>query len=119
MSNIAFGDTGEKLAADYLRSAGYKITALKYRAKPGEIDVIAEKSGTLCFVEVKTRSSYVFGTPAEAVTYRKQQKIINTAMCFLKQTGNLDMPIRFDVMEVILPTGGRAQCNHIINAFGR
>jgi len=119
MGNIALGDAGEKIAADFLRAAGYKILAQKFRTKTGEIDIIAKDKNMLSFIEVKTRSSNIFGTPAQAVTYQKQQKIINTALFYLDQTGNSRLPFRFDVLEVLLPAVGPTRCNHIINAFGR
>jgi putative endonuclease len=118
MEHITFGNVGEQTAAAFLQRAGYKILKQKYRAKPGEIDIIAQKNGTIIFVEVKTRSGQLFGTPAEAVTLFKQRKIINAALCFLSQTGNADRPVRFDVIEV-MSVGGKARCNHIENAFGR
>lgn len=118
MEHIIVGNAGEQAAAEFLHAAGYKILKRKYRAKPGEIDIIAQKSGTIIFVEVKTRSGRLYGSPAEAVTPLKQRKIINTALCYLGQTGNHDSPVRFDVVEV-LTVGGKACCNHIENAFGR
>lgn len=119
MEHIRTGDAGEQAAAAYLRTAGYKILALKYRARPGEIDIVAADGGTLVFVEVKTRKSDAFGTPAEAVTFRKQGKLIATAQCYLKHHGLYDKPLRFDVMEVRLVPGKEPRLNHIINAFGR
>lgn len=120
MGNIDFGGAGEQIAADFLRQAGYQLLARNFRAKTGEIDIIVQKDGTIAFVEVKTRSNYNFGAPAEAVTYLKQRKIIRTALFYLKASANTDKPFRFDIIEVLLrPTpGARAACNHIVNAFG-
>lgn len=117
MNHIATGDKGEQSAANYLKRLGYKIVATNYRAKTGEIDIIAKDKDCLVFIEVKTRRSTVYGLPSEAVNYRKQQKIINTAFCFLNQRGITDSACRFDIFEVYL---GRdtTECNHIINAFG-
>jgi putative endonuclease len=115
---IDTGDAGEQAAAAHLRAAGYGILALKYRVKPGEVDIVAARGDMLVFVEVKTRRSGGYGTPAEAVTARKQGKIIAAAQCYLKHHGLYDRPMRFDVIEVLL-AGGRAKINHIENAFGR
>ncbi|HWQ61514.1 MAG TPA: YraN family protein [Negativicutes bacterium] len=114
---IDLGDAGEQAAADHLRAAGYGILDLKYRARPGEVDIVAASGDTLVFVEVKTRRGYGYGTPAEAVTPRKQGKIIAAAQCYMKHHGLYDRPMRFDVIEVLL-AGGRAKINHIENAFG-
>lgn len=117
-SRIDTGDAGERAAADHLRAAGYGVLALKYRARPGEVDIVASRGDTLVFVEVKTRRGGVYGTPAEAVTVRKQGKIIAAALCYMKHHGLYDRPMRFDVIEVLMD-GGRARINHIENAFGR
>lgn len=117
MNHIDVGNKGEQSAASYLGRLGYKIIATKYRAKTGEIDIIAKDKGCLVFVEVKTRRSVAYGFPAEAVNVRKQQKIINTALCFLNQRGLADAACRFDILEVYLSQDS-IRCNHIINAFG-
>lgn len=133
-----FGQAGEEAAAKYLRRRGYKILTKNYTEyRVGEVDLIAHKNGTLVFVEVKTRSNNAFGTPAEAVNYDKQQKLVRTADRFSKnfvKRGvltysrkilffNLDWncPIktkRFDVIEVFMSTDGTLEkINHIKNAF--
>ncbi len=117
MNHIDIGDKGEQSAVRYLGRIGYEIIATKYRAKTGEIDIIAKDKDCLIFVEVKTRRSMAYGFPAEAVTLRKQQKIINTALCFLNQRGLADTACRFDILEVYL-SQDTVHCNHIINAFG-
>jgi TIGR00252 family protein len=118
MNHIHTGDSGEQAAAARLEAAGYGILARNYRARPGEVDIVADDNGTLVFVEVKTRRGEGFGRPAEAVTRRKQGKLMATAQCYLKQYGLYDKPVRFDVVEVLL-TGGETNINHIVNAFGR
>ncbi|HMM21443.1 MAG TPA: YraN family protein [Selenomonadales bacterium] len=119
MQKDSAGQRGEQAAADYLQAAGYALLARNYRARTGEIDIIAEKGGTVVFVEVKARHSDAYGSPAEAVTYRKQGKILNTALCYLKQTGRTAAPLRFDVIEIYLGAGVNPRVNHIANAFGR
>lgn len=119
MNHIKVGDMGEKAAAEFLKRAGYQILAHKYRSKTGEIDIIASHEGTIIFVEVKTRRSTLYGFPAEAVTYAKQQKIIKTALCYLHQVQKTDVSCRFDVVEILVSAEGNLKFNHIINAFGR
>lgn len=118
MEHIRTGDAGELAAAEHLKAAGYAILALKYRARPGEVDIVAAQGGTLVFAEVKTRRGGAYGTPAEAVTRRKQEKLMATALCYMKHHGLYDKPMRFDVIEVLM-TGREAKINHIVNAFGR
>ena len=117
MNTIQVGDIGEQAAANYLCDNGYLILERKYRRKIGEIDIIAKNSQTLVFIEVKTRSNIRYGYPAEAVTYHKQQKIMHTALCYLKQIKQDDACCRFDVIEIFLTDLNVVKCNHIINAF--
>ena len=49
------GQRGEALAAWYLRLKLYRIIASRYKTAVGEIDLVAERFGTLVFVEVKAR----------------------------------------------------------------
>ena len=78
----------------------------------GEIDVIAFKGGVWVFVEVKTREDNAFGSPAEAVTPRKQNKYRLVAEQFMNGGDLYDEPMRFDVIEVL-----GDDINHIENAF--
>lgn len=117
MNHIDIGDKGEQTAVDYLGKLGYKIIATKYRTKIGEIDIIAKDKDCLVFAEVKTRRSVAYGFPAEAVTIKKQQKIINTALLFINHRGLTDTPCRFDILEIYY-FKDIVRCNHIINAFG-
>ena len=65
------GLKGEKVAEKALKKQGYKVLVNNYVTPFGEADLVCEKNGSLFFVEVKTRSSNKFGTPAQAVDYRK------------------------------------------------
>lgn len=103
------GDAGEDFAAKILTMQGYQILERKYRSKAGEIDIIAEKSDELIFVEVKTRKSVNFGTPAESVTLGKQRHIRNTASYYLKSHGRNGGFVSFQVIEILF--------NQIENAF--
>ena len=99
MTTKASGDWGEAQVAEYLRDRGYRIVVSKYHCRFGEIDLIAQDGGTLCFVEVKLRSNLDFGLPREFVTYGKQQKLRTTAEYYLA-THDPDAVCRFDVAEV-------------------
>ncbi|MFH1338244.1 MAG: YraN family protein [Candidatus Omnitrophota bacterium] len=94
------GQKGERIAVDFLRDKGYRIVAVNYRTRLGQIDIVAKDKETVCFIEVKTRKSARFGRPAEAVDFFKQRKISQVALMFLKQKGLLDSPARFDVISI-------------------
>ena len=111
------GKFGEDCAAQFLADNGYTIVARNFRIRSAEIDIIAQRDGVLAFVEVKARSSVRHGLPSEAVTLRKQKKIIEAAGVFLQDEKFCDCACRFDVVEVYLNGERVEEINHIENAF--
>jgi putative endonuclease len=108
---------GEDLAARFLAAKGWRIVARNVRCgRAGEIDIIAERGGLLAFVEVKTRRGDRFGTPGEAVTRQKQNRIRSLARLYLMRTKPRAGAIRFDVIEV-RSGGARPTVTHLENAF--
>jgi len=115
---IETGKTGEKLALRALRRAGYRVLATNFRARGGEIDIVADHNGTIVFVEVKTRSSDAFALPALAVNRSKREKLARTAWYFLKCNSATDRNCRFDVVSIVLGHGRqRPKIEIIPNAF--
>ncbi len=117
IDRISLGRRGEAFAVQYLRGLGYRIIRKNFRLKVGEIDIIASEGDYVVFVEVKTRSSLKFGHPSEAVTYRKQQQIIRTALMYMSQNNLHEAPIRFDVVAVMMEKGKEPRAELIRNAF--
>lgn len=113
--NINRGKEGEYIASKYLKSKGYKILDNNYRNKIGEIDLIALDEDILVFIEVKTRTSINYGYAFEAVDFRKQRKIINTSLVYIKYNKYIDTQIRYDIIEVYLTK--EPKINHLENAF--
>lgn len=118
--NKITGRCGEDFAEKFLVKNKYKVIERNHRNKMGEIDIIARKGEDLVFVEVKTRSTSDFGTPAEAVTYYKKRSFVNAAKWYLMQNP-CDMNIRFDIIEVVGKFTGDSfdfeSINHIEQAF--
>lgn len=110
------GKTGETAAAKYLKVKGYKILDRNYRKTYGELDIVAQKGENIAFVEVKTRKSDSYGTPAEFVTLKKQKKLIKAAYTYI-QEHNLDAEFTFDIVEVYIEGKKVKDINHIKNAF--
>ncbi|WP_227980835.1 YraN family protein [Nocardia spumae] len=115
--NLALGAHGEDLAARFLRGAGIRIVERNWRCRYGELDLIVEESGTTAFVEVKTRSGVGFGTPAESVTFAKQQRIRRLALLWLTEQSGPWLRIRFDVVSVLVLPGRQPRIEHIRAAF--
>lgn len=115
--NKETGNIGEALATDFLKKKKYTILQTNYKNKIGEIDIIAMQNDVIVFIEVKTRSSFKFGLPREAINIYKQKKIINTATCYLKQKGLYDKTlVRFDCIEVN-DLNNNPHIEHIENIF--
>lgn len=111
------GTRGEKLAAKFLEANGYRLVLSNFKAPigrntrgvavTGEIDIVALDAETLCFVEVKTRTSDEFAGPLATVTPRKQRQIIRTARVYRRLFGLREMEHRYDVVTLVLPDGAR------------
>jgi putative endonuclease len=114
-SNIAKGKNGEEIVRDYLINKGYIIIESNYRNKIGEIDIIAKDKDVLVFIEVKTRTNTTYGYAFEAVDIRKQRKIINTSMVYIKYKKYRNTQLRYDIIEVYLHK--EIKINHLENAF--
>ena len=117
--NNLVGFWGEREAARYLKKKHYKLVAMNYRCRFGEIDLIVSNQQYLVFVEVKLRKSDKFANAYEHVDFHKQQRIRTTAEIFLAQYQTQLQP-RFDVIEIYAPNGTetfRPQINHMEDAF--
>ena len=91
------GVDAEALAGRYLEAQGLRIVARNFRARRGEIDLVARDGDTLVFVEVRLRSSARFGGAAESITAVKRARLVAAAEAFLLgQRG--DPPCRFDAI---------------------
>jgi putative endonuclease len=113
---IATGKAGEKIAADFLKKNGYRITEVNYRCPIGEIDIVARDKNELVFVEVKARKSSALGYPEEAVGVKKQKKMSQLALWYLQKKKLNDVRARFDVISILmLPAGNDVRL--IKNAF--
>jgi putative endonuclease len=110
------GDHGEDLAAAALKKQGYKILERNYVTPLGEIDLIARQGKTVVVVEVKTRKSSRFGSPQEAVSATKQQRLRRLADYYLKAKRLAGVQVRFDVVAITL-AGDEPQVEIIPDAF--
>jgi putative endonuclease len=105
--NRSCGKQAEEEAAGFLESQGYRILFRNYKTRFAEIDIIAREKETLCFIEVKFRSSQRFGLAQEAVTPLKQAKIARAALSFLQENNLTESRCRFDVVAMSSSNGGK------------
>ncbi len=111
------GRMGERAARRYLRKAGLRFLYANFRGEQGEIDLIFRDKEILVFVEVKTRSSEAWRRPAAAVNRDKQRRIVATARDYLRLLERSDIPVRYDIVEVLLKEGRVNKIRHQPNAF--
>ena len=108
---------GEDAAAHYLTARGYTILHRNIRFPEGELDLVAKWEKTLIFIEVKTRESEQFGQPYQFVSEQKQRRQAAMASRFISICRLVNVPVRFDVVSVVLPPGQAPKIEHIENAF--
>jgi putative endonuclease len=114
----ALGQYGERLAARHLRDAGLTIVATNWRCADGEIDIVARERDVVVICEVKTRRTDLFGTPAEAITRTKADRLRRLAMLWLRaHPVGAVADVRFDVVSVLLPKAGAPAVEHLRGAF--
>lgn len=111
------GKYGERIAAHFLRRAGVKILVANYRARCGEIDLVARHGRELVMIEVKTRRLGARLAPQHAVTWSKQRRMIATTNRYLGELGGRPPPVRFDIVEVLFAPGELPQCRWLPHAF--
>jgi len=113
------GVLGEKIAANYLKKQGYRVHETNFRCREGEIDIIAEKDDCLVFVEVRSRTSNSFGSPAESITPAKVERLIVLGQIYIESHTNLPSSSRIDVVTVELTAGNKvSRIETIENATG-
>ena len=115
MQKNIFGKKGEIIVCNFLKKKKFKILQMNYKNKVGEIDIVAKQKNYIVFVEVKARMSRAFGDPAEAVDFRKQDKIRKVASLYLMEHNLIESNVRFDVVTIL--GDENPEINHIINAF--
>jgi putative endonuclease len=118
----AVGRFGEQVAVDHLEADGFVVLSRNWRCREGELDIVARDGDDLVIVEVKTRSSVAFGTPAEAVDRIKAGRIRRLALRWIgdERAGGGDATwssVRFDVVAVLRTRTAGVEVTHVRSAF--
>jgi putative endonuclease len=114
--NKELGNKGEEIAVQFLKNKGYSILERNWIFDHKEIDIIALFKGTLIFVEVKTRSTNFFGEPFEFVDEKKQEFLIEAASNYVIEK-NIDIPVRFDIISILLNKNRKPEITHLEDVF--
>lgn len=107
------GNEAERRAAKFLEALGFTILDRNYTCRLGELDLVCDERGTLCFVEVRMRSSSRQGFAIESISPEKRRRICLAAQHYLHARAIEDRACRFDVVTV----DGEADPRLIRDAF--
>lgn len=110
------GTNGELLAVKFLQNKGLIILETNWHSGKKEIDIIAENSDSIVFIEVKTRSNFSFGFPEEAVTASKKKLLKLAAEDYFEQNKSSKV-IRFDIISILQQGNETKEIIHIEDAF--
>ncbi len=114
--NLDIGTQGEALAAAFLLNKGYIILHQNWRFSKAEIDIVCKNDDHLIFIEVKTRSYTYYGEPAEFVTPKKEELMMDAANVYMAEAG-YEWKFRFDIISVVLDKNGNHKIDHVEDAF--
>lgn len=90
------GRRGEALAAWYLRLTGWHILAQRVKTKRGEVDIVARRGRTVCFVEVKWRRSAA--ELAHAIDGYRLRRVAAAAEVLAPRFARKGEDVRIDVL---------------------
>jgi len=109
----ALGAYGEELAARRLVDDGLVLLDRNWRCDEGEIDLVLREGSVLVVCEVKTRSSVAFGTPHEAITAAKVDRMRRLAECWVRAHDLRAPDVRLDLVAVLRPRRGASVLEHV------
>ena len=95
---------------------GYRVLERNFRVDEGELDIVAQLGDVLAFCEVKTRRSDLWGSPAEAVAWKKQQRLRRLAARWMHERRPGPVEVRFDVVSIVVREDG-TEVTHLPGAF--
>ena len=115
--HLELGRAAEAAAARHVERLGYRILTANFRARGGELDLVAMDGAALAIIEVRYRASDRFGGAAASITSGKRSRIVRAARALLATNPPLaKLPARFDVIEVS-GAADRLECQLIRGAF--
>jgi putative endonuclease len=112
-SRQAMGRYGEDVAERHLIDQGMVVLDRNWRCPEGEIDLVLRDGPALVVAEVKTRYDDTFGSPHEAITVAKSNRLQRLAFRWLAEHGLTPPELRFDLVAIRQPGHGAAQVEHV------
>jgi putative endonuclease len=117
--HLKTGIEGERAAFFWLMRRGYVVVARDWHSSraPGDLDLIAWQGQTLCFVEVKTRTTRAVAPAQMAVDYRKRRVLRRLARHYMRQLPNREVDTRFDILSIYFERDKLPDFEHFPGAF--
>jgi putative endonuclease len=112
-SRQAMGRYGEDVAERHLVDQGLVVLDRNWRCHEGEIDLVLRDGATLVICEVKTRHDDAFGTPHQAITAAKLERLRRLATRWTSEHGVRPPEVRIDLVAVHRPARGAARVQHV------
>jgi len=123
--HLVTGRRGERAAFFYLRRKGFVVVARGWRSGivRGDLDLIVWEGDTLCFIEVKTRTTRAVATAEASVDEDKRRALRRLARHYLRQLPDREramqeLPVRFDILSIYFEGAKSAEFDHFRGAFG-
>jgi putative endonuclease len=110
---IALGQYGERVAARHLIELGMVMLDHNWRCDAGEIDLVLRDGDVLVVCEVKTRVSDACGTPHEAITPEKLERLKRLALLWAEAHDVRPTETRIDLVAVHSQKRGAALVDHV------
>ncbi len=109
----ALGAYGEDVAARHLTAGGMVLLDRNWRCSQGEIDLVLREGSVLVICEVKTRTSHLCGTPHEAITDAKLDRLRRLGQAWIHAHAVVAEDTRVDLVAVLQPSRGSAEVEHV------
>jgi putative endonuclease len=110
---LALGAYGERMAARHLTDRGLVVLDRNWRCSAGEIDLVLRDGNVLVVCEVKTRSSDACGSPHEAITPAKLDRLKRLGLLWADAHELRPAETRIDLVAVHRPRRGPSTVDHV------
>jgi putative endonuclease len=117
--HLETGREGERAAFFWLMRRGYVVVARAWHSSraPGDLDLIAWQGNTLCFIEVKARTTRDVALAHVAVDPRKRRVLRRLARHYLRQLPPGTVETRFDILSIYFERDKPPAFEHFPGAF--
>lgn len=113
------GQLGEKIAVQHLQHLGWQILAQNWRCPYGEIDIIAQDTDTIVFVEVRTRrGKNAHDFALESISPKKQARLRQLVEFYQTEHLTPEALVRVDVIAIALQPNGLFSLKLVKDALG-